>query len=537
MSAVNQDAKDVAGALGRLFSVPDGAIERGLRDLFVERLDFERESGAVALNEQGLPGSAFRIAGQQGVHVLMLQLTDEHQVAAAKVRAALRAIRGQLGGDVLLAVTDGQRSQWHFVYPGEQGGRETLRRMVLHRGQPHRTVAEQLAGLYRGAPTDLRAALEQAYNVEAVTKNFFRTYKAIFDRVMDLMQSGLPDDAERKPFCQMLFNRLMFLYFLQRKGWMTFGGSEQYFEALWADARRKNDGNFYDTRLRPLFFVALSHARSTNDTRAIAILQRKIGKVPFLNGGLFEEGELDRRPGVTVPDEAIRLILQELFAKFNFTIAESTPYDVQVAVDPEMLGKVFEELVTGRHDTGAYYTPRPIVAFMCREALKGYLTAAVPQLTAEQASSFVDEYRVNDLTIPLAEGILAALKVVTTVDTACGSGAYLLGMMQELLELQRLLYNSALIQDAAELYDLKLQIIERNLYGVDKDETAVGIAMLRLWLSLVIDYNGPGDPPPLPNLTFKILQGDSLLAPEPTSDLLPNMFRALSGRAAKVRRI
>lgn len=252
----------------------------------------------------------------------------------------------------------------------------------------------------------------------------------------------------------------------------------------------------------------------------------------FLNGGLFEESELDKRAGVTVPDEAIRLILQELFEPFNFTIAESTPYDVQVAVDPEMLGKVFEELVTGRHESGSYYTPRPIVAFMCREALKGYLTAAVPHLTTEQAAAFVDEHRVSDLTIPLTEGLLAALKVVTTVDPACGSGAYLLGMMQELLELQRLLYNSELVQDAAELYDLKLQIIERNLYGVDIDPVAVNIAMLRLWLSLVIDYNGEGDPPPLPNLTFKILCGDSLLAPEPQSELLPNLFRAQVARHA-----
>ena len=95
--------------------------------------------------------------------------------------------------------------------------------------------------------------------------------------------------------------------------------------------------------------------------------------MPFLNGGLFEETELDKRNGITVPDEAIRQVLTGLFDRFNFTVMESTPFDVEVAVDPEMLGKVFEELVTGRHDSGSYYTPRPVVSFMCREALKGYL--------------------------------------------------------------------------------------------------------------------------------------------------------------------
>lgn len=116
-----------------------------------------------------------------------------------------------------------------------------------------------------------------------------------------------------------------------------------------------------------------------------------IGRVPFLNGGLFSEGPLDKRD-VNVPDAAIGMILKELFDRFNFTITESTPYDVEVAVDPEMLGKVFEELVTGRHETGSYYTPRPVVAFMCREALKGYLTANVPGLSADAAAAFVDEH-------------------------------------------------------------------------------------------------------------------------------------------------
>ena len=82
-----------------------------------------------------------------------------------------------------------------------------------------------------------------------------------------------------------------------------------------------------------------------------------IGEVPFLNGGLFEETDLDKRQNTGIPDETIRHILTDLFDRFNFTLMESTPYDVEVAVDPEMLGKVFEELVTGRHDSGAYYTP------------------------------------------------------------------------------------------------------------------------------------------------------------------------------------
>ncbi len=125
-----------------------------------------------------------------------------------------------------------------------------------------------------------------------------------------------------------------------------------------------------------------------------------IGDVPYLNGGLFEEDDDDRNPNVVVPDAAIRRILQDLFACYNFTVTESTPLDVEVAVDPEMLGKVFEELVTGRHETGSYYTPKPVVAFMCREGLKGYLGAKLPPEDGSALERFVDNRDAADLRDP-----------------------------------------------------------------------------------------------------------------------------------------
>ena len=193
---------------------------------------------------------------------------------------------------------------------------------------------------------------------------------------------------------------------------------------------------------------------------------------------------------------------------------ESTPFDIEVAVDPEMLGKVFEELVTGRHDSGAYYTPRPVVSFMCREALKGYLEGQDTGLLSEAITRFVDAQDSEGIQVAQARRIADALAQVTVVDPACGSGAYLLGMMQELIELQTALYNAG--ADAKALYDLKLEIIQRNLYGVDIDDFAVNIAMLRMWLSLAIDYEGI-TPEPLPNLDFKVVCGDSLLGPDPSS--------------------
>ena len=142
----------------------------------------------------------------------------------------------------------------------------------------------------------------------------------------------------------------------------------------------------------------------------------------------------DERRGVVVPNEAIRLILRDLFAQFNFTVTESTPYDQEVAVDPEMLGKVFEELVTGRHETGSYYTPRPVVAFMCREALKGYLG---------NYERLVDDHDAAAIGVDEARGLIRKLESIKVCDPACGSGAYLLGMLQEIHALQRLLDTTA----------------------------------------------------------------------------------------------
>ena len=385
--------------------------------------------------------------------------------------------------------------------------------MVVERDLPQRTAVERVATIFwkHRDIGIISTALNEAFDVEPVTKDFFAEYKRIFDNAMGTVTGfGDGDDEDKRVFVQTLFNRLMFVYFLSRKAWLRFGNNADYLNALWQDyGKGLGDANFYDDRLRILFFDGLNKSQLVTSG-----LETVIGKVPFLNGGLFEKGRLDHIPGIIVPDEAIRQVLTGLFDRFNFTVMESTPLDIEVAVDPEMLGKVFEELVTGRHDSGAYYTPRPVVSFMCREALKGYLEGKDTGLDAETISRFVDHHDTDGIGVAQARRLAEALAEVTVVDPACGSGAYLLGMMQELIELQVRLFN--VTQDAKSLYDLKLEIIQRNLYGVDIDSFAVNIAMLRMWLSLAIDYEGD-TPEPLPNLDFKVVCGDSLLGPDPSS--------------------
>lgn len=418
--------------------------------------------------------------------------------------------------NLLFICTSKDYQNFNFAYfRGEQTQRAVLSMFGWRQGDTHlRTLAEyNLPALrFPDNPADAEGWLSQwrkAFDVEAVTDKFFGDYKRVFEEVEAEVKKNIKQAEQARLYTQRLFNRLMFLYFIQKKGWLEFEGDKNYLRALFEAAEREEE-NFLRERLYWLFFYGMSNVGESREVHSQESLRERRGDVPYLNGGLFDlEDEYDERGKIEVSNKAFRRIL-DLFERYNFTVEESTPLDVQVAVDPEMLGKVFEELVTGRHESGSYYTPRQIVSFMCREALKHYLAGF--EAKSEAVECFVDEGEAEGLSDP--ESILEGLKNVRVCDPACGSGAYLLGMMQELVRLRGRLFVAQRIGDDSA-YKIKRSIIENNLYGVDKDQFAVQIAALRLWLSLAIDSERPQ---PLPNLDFKIERGDSLIAPAPTSD-------------------
>ncbi len=472
----------------------------------------------------------------------------------------------------------------HFRTTDNKGRTAPLATFGWNPDDPLRALCEYNLNALEWPATALDAqgwieAWSRAFDVEKLTRRFYEDYAIVFARVEKLigqhccphtpcakdgtrrvpttletgtrrMPAALPGDGLRM-FTQTLFNRLMFLRFMECKGWLTFGGEKHYLRALYAahgsphapcaetGTRRvptTNQKSFYQGRLCPLFFEGLA-IQGKQQSEAY-------GQVLCLNGGLFERSELDKQV-TDLPDEVFAGILADepaggLFYRHNFTVEESTPLDIEVAVDPEMLGKVFEELVTGRHESGAYYTPRPVVSFMCREALKGYLCdKLLPSFSGRGAggegvgalavTTLVDRHDASGLQETHVREIVAALDDLKAVDPACGSGAYLLGLLQEMLVLYRLLYGRKLVKDARTPYDLKLRIISRSLYGVDLDPFATSIARLRLWLSLAVEADKPA---PLPNLDFKIETGDSLLGPDPQD--LPDLLRAKLQRAADV---
>ena len=444
----------------------------------------------------------------------------------ATAQAAAKVIGDAIGDESLLIFTNRDCDQMHIIYPDLSGSRPRLQRMVYHRDQPNRTVVQQVANLWQDYGKSGKAmgeAVGNAFSVQPVTDAFFADYKAAYDDAVARVAEHL-GQTEAEQFTQTLFNRLLFVHFVSRKGWLRFDGDVDYLNALWRDYQADDKAkakNFYTGRLSTLFFAGLNNPQSQNLSNGV---QPLIGEVPFLNGGLFEETDIDRRAANAVPDAVIKALLGDgersgLFNRYNFTVSESTPLDTEVAVDPEMLGRLFEETVNERHSNGAYYTPRPVVAFMCREAIKGYLSGKnINGLDDDMIADLVDNHNPDAITPMQAPAIYEAVKNMKAVDPACGSGAFLLGMLQEMTELNETLFRAGHTPES--MYDQKLAIITSNIHGVDKDDLAVSTAMLRLWLSLAVDFHGNGPPKPLPNLDLKLVVGDAVAGPNPDSAAL-----------------
>jgi adenine-specific DNA-methyltransferase len=400
-------------------------------------------------------------------------------------------------------------------------------------GQTERlhTAAQRLAMLAVPAPDtsalELQSRHDQAFNVEEVTRQFYRDYVNVFGKLCDdIVRRNPRRQAEAETEAQLLLDRLMFLYFIQKKGWLD--GQRDYLYGNF-QARHGADPtgtDFYSDFLLPLF-VALS-----NEGLALP----RLGDVPFLNGGLFEVPADTPLAGQLVLGNAVfKQVFDGLLECYNFTVREDTPLDVEVAIDPEMLGQVFENLVLGlergedrRRATGSYYTPRVIVHFMCRQALKETLAAEsgldparIETLMevgpAEQLAPEEVAHLQTMITEPEARLLRGLIETLRALDPAVGSGAFLLGMLYEMVALTRLLdvrlHGPARVRRRNYDYDLKRGFIERNLYGVDIQPEAVRICELRLWLSLMVEYErGPGEAvPTLPNLSYRVRVGDSLI--------------------------
>ena len=380
---------------------------------------------------------------------------------------------------------------------------------------------------WQSSPT--QATLSEAFSVEPVTKAFFESYKALYDEkltflskdqaIVNIFAKAYPQENPQKAistFIKKLLGRIVFLYFIQKKGWLgvpkdgKWGeGDKKFLKNLYDN----HNSGFYEKALAPLFFESLNKDRR-DDGDYSPIFDCRI---PFLNGGLFEENGIDRDKMLCeLLDKEFFADIFELFELYNFTIDESTPSEIEVGIDPEMLGKVFENLIDYNKELGAFYTRRGIVHFMCKNSLVLKLTQVFGDENKEHIEKLIyNQESDNDFARKNGRKILDTLKTLKILDPAIGSGAFPMGLLSEILSIHTTLDKTL---DDSSLAKSKRAIIENNIYGIDIDSDAIEIAKLRFWLSIAVDEEKPR---PLPNLDFKFMQGNSLLETLDGFDLLP----------------
>ena len=387
----------------------------------------------------------------------------------------------------LVAIFHEDSAVWRLSYvsfntkDGKQSLNTSIKRYTYELGSniPIKTAENQIKQLL-DSQNITKKLLEDVFSVEKLNSRFFADYKRLFENLNSyLLENNFSNfkqnRANIKAFSKKLLGRITFLYFLQKKGWLGVknewgDGDRDFLRITFRNIDKEK--NFYEDYLKGIFFEALSKKRVDDKFKLLDC------KIPFLNGGLFEKKEFDNE-FLMIDNSLFEEIFKTLSA-YNFTIVEDTPHESEVAVDPEMLGKIFEDLLEDRKDKGAFYTPREIVHYMCQHSIEEYLKTKPKN---------IDE--------------ISYLKHIKILDPAIGSGAFPMGMLHELI------IKREELGDTTPIAELKRDIIQNSIYGIDIEPSAVEIAKLRFWLSIVVDEIAPT---PLPNLAYKIMVGNSLLS-------------------------
>ena len=424
---------------------------------------------------------------------------------------------------------------------------------VLGKNESCKTPALQFFELSNNKKTADINAIIKAFNITKLNKDFFDEYKDIYNNIVEFFTgkrlvktsgkweektTSKPDtqltyifknnELDARNFTKMLLGRLVFLKFVQKKGWLGVSkertdwknGNIRFLEEAYENFKHKE--LFYSTFLSPLFFEALNNPNRKND-----VFKLTDSKVPYLSGGLFDEDNL-KTSEINIPKKHFDTIF-EFLDRYNFTIDENVDIEDknEFSIDPEMLGHIFENLLEDNKDKGAFYTPKEIVRYMCQESLKEYLKTSLENNKQwptdeteakdfEQAlHNYVTKKEANGV-IDFDETIAKALKEVKICDPAIGSGAFPMGLLNEIFQLVHKLHEVS--GDKLErIWGLegwqpnlvKQNIIQNSIYGVDIEKGAVDVARLRFWLSLIVDEP---EPKALPHLDYKIVVGNSLVS-------------------------
>jgi len=533
-------------------SLQGGLSPAQLKQLFCEVLNWGHPQGLRSIEyrkaSDAPPLTLQPVAELSGLPVYLVVWPSDRLPGLTARRAVQRALK-PLHAEHLLCYVTQEARQAAFTWARQRSdGKTELRTLPYEVGSPARTTLERLAELAfsldelgpTGQPPlpTLTEKLQRAFDVEAVTKEFFESYKKVFADLQQRLYKTSQDQVWAHDYALQLLNRLMFLYFIQRKRWL--GGNPRFIADFWRAYKetRQPVDTFFDRWLSVLFFEAFNNKFHGGYRHFPDEIRSAFQLAPYLNGGLFARNSLDEAYSVKLPDEFFATLFDTFdgsrpgfLERYNFTIAESTPLDIEVAVDPEMIGKVYESLVNltseglveedQRGSAGIFYTSRVEIDLMCRLAL---VDALAHRLGADKKPLLYDAvFAYEPAEKDAADAALAAhnlwpeldrhLRDLTVCDPACGSGSFLVGMLLVLDDLQARA-NAQLGREETP-YERRRRIIGEQLYGVDVMDWAVHVAELRLWLQLVVETElQPAElkfRPLLPNLSFKVRCGDSLV--------------------------
>ncbi|GCL44983.1 Eco57I restriction-modification methylase domain-containing protein [Microcystis aeruginosa] len=494
-------------------------------ELFIEELGWShpraKKTVSITVDNQEYPCQ--RIAEVSGVAVLEVTTTD---IPDAKLRRDIhQQVIERIAENLLIFVDGGRtRSLWYWVK--REGSKSYIRDHLYIKGQPGDLFLGKLAELVLditdfedGEPSVVEVAhrLQKGFDIEKITKKFYQEFQREHLQFLPFIQ-GIDRESDRKWYTSVILNRLMFVYFLQRKGFID--NDFNYLQNQLQASQRRGKNLFYRQFLQTLFFQAFAKPESQRDETVTAL----VGKVKYLNGGLFLQHPLENLyQNICIDDQAFENIL-DLFSRYSWNL-DDTPGGSDDEINPDVLGYIFEKYINQKA-FGAYYTRPEITEYLCDRTINKWIVERSNQHYPRKQFASISELLIN-LDSPLCQLLIEdILPQLSILDPACGSGAFLVAAMKTLIGIYSAVIGTIELRGDSKLkqwltevrkshpslgYYIKKRIISDNLYGVDIMEEATEIAKLRLFLALVAAAQSVTELEPLPNIDFNIMSGNSLI--------------------------
>jgi hypothetical protein len=505
------------------------------KPLFIEELGWSQPSGrqVTAFSHEGVSYERRQIAQLSGVVVLEIHATDG-RMPDAKARAALHKEVSRHHHENLLIFLDQHRTQSLWYWVKREGIKSFPREHLYVKGQPGDLFLSKLGAMVVDISeldatgslpvTEVASRLKKALDIERVTKKFFREFDQQRLEFLDLI-IGIDDDRQRRWYASVLLNRLMFIYFLQRKGFLDNRNEEYLQKNLAAIKTQLGPDKYFSIFLKALFFEGFAKPEYERSAEA----RKLLGTIKYLNGGLFLPHAIElANPDISVPDAAFENLFA-LFQRYSWNLND-TPGGKDDEINPDVLGYIFEKYINQKA-FGAYYTRPEITEYLCEHTIYKLIldkinTPGIPGVLAPRQFDSIADLLLNLDEALCRQLLMDILPDLSLLDPACGSGAFLVAAMKTLINLYSAIIGKIEFLSDRNLtewlkkvradhtsigYFIKKRIITDNLFGVDIMEEATEIARLRLFLALVAAANHVDDLEPLPNIDFNILAGNSLI--------------------------